>query len=239
MSNQSENLIEYHEQIKLSLCNFSGEELTTKQIKTIIIDAWPDIPPGSILPGDHSDVGNKGAICACCGTNDRIFDRVRNYKGIIQGRFRIRESVNFDITQSRKNHLLKTQGFMLVQAAKKEIELQAMRKAKEWLKIEGYTVADRSAVESFDFEATKNNQQYKIEVKGTTNQRPDSILMTRNEVNLHREARGATGLIVVYDIKLIEVDGFYKATGGLLDCMIGWDINQWDLEPLQYKLYRK
>ena len=91
MKKQSKNLINYHEQIKSSLFSFCGEELTTEKIKEIINASYPDIPSGSIQPGDHSDVGNDGYICKCCETNERIFDRVRNNKGEIEeGRYIVR-----------------------------------------------------------------------------------------------------------------------------------------------------
>ena len=93
MKKKSMNLIGYHEQIKSSLRNYSGKELTTKEIIKIINDSHPYIPNDSILPGDHSVVGNAAFICRCCETSERIFDRVRNDKGEIEeGRYIVRPS---------------------------------------------------------------------------------------------------------------------------------------------------
>jgi hypothetical protein len=50
--------------------------------------------------------------------------------------------------------------------------------AEEWLLDHGYVVRDCSANRPYDFEATLGNQTLKVEVKGTTSDLMDGILMT-------------------------------------------------------------
>jgi hypothetical protein len=63
--------------------------------------------------------------------------------------------------------------------------------------------------------------------------------MTKNEVDLHTRERGATGIIIVSDIKLDRSDANFTATGGRLVCEIGWDIEAWDKVPMAFKLVRR
>lgn len=130
------------------------------------------------------------------------------------------------------------QGYGLPAAAKKAVELQAMRLASDWLSAHAYTVKDCSSSKPYDFEAKKDNQTIKVEVKGTTSDFADAILMTRNEVNLHRKEVGKTGLIIVSKIRLSKCGEDYVAEGGETEALIGWDINGWEVEPTAFRLSR-
>lgn len=132
----------------------------------------------------------------------------------------------------------KRQGFGLPAAAKRVVELRAMSLAEAWLVAEGFAVKDCSTNQPFDFEAVRDGATIKVEVKGTTSDRADAILMTRNEVDLHRAQKGTTALVVVTKIRLSQADGVYAASGGELDCMLGWDIEQWVAEPTAFRLTR-
>jgi len=71
---------------------------------------------------------------------------------------------------------------------RKLVENAAMRQARQWLKAEGFKfIKDVSAVESCDFRAQRNGEEWVIEVKGTMGG-PESILLTANEVALHRSS---------------------------------------------------
>ena len=63
---------------------------------------------------------------------------------------------------------------------------------------------------SFDYEAKKAERLLKIEVKGTTSSGGDSFFMTKNEVDLHTQERGKTGIIIVSDIRHCHVSEFYS-----------------------------
>jgi hypothetical protein len=113
------------------------------------------------------------------------------------------------------------QGFWLTAAERRAVEGQAMLLAKAWLESNGYSVKDVSAKSSFDFEASKNGQTIKVEVKGTTNESGDAVLMTHNAVDLHRSQKGQTALFVVSQIKLSDRDGRPIAHGGKVQAELG------------------
>jgi hypothetical protein len=66
----------------------------------------------------------------------------------------------------------------------------------------------------FDFLATRDSETIKVEVKGTTSDRADAILMTSNEVELHRLECGRTGLIIVSGILLSGSGSDHQTAGG-------------------------
>lgn len=128
------------------------------------------------------------------------------------------------------------QGYGLPPAAKRAVERRAMEIAEQWLSDNGYNVKDCSASRPYDIEAQNGSKTIKVEVKGTTSDRADAILMTRNEVELHRREKGATALIVVSKIRLIVDGDKFTANGGQAETMLGWDIDKWSLEPTAYRL---
>nr|WP_292237721.1 DUF3883 domain-containing protein [Mesorhizobium sp.] len=110
--------------------------------------------------------------------------------------------------------------------------------AAQFLRDNGYAVRDTSATGSFDFEATSAGTQIKVEVKGTTSDRADGIMMTANEVELHRNEKGNTALIIVSSIRLSEQNGGYVGTGGNMEWLLGWDIDEWSHEPTAFRVTR-
>jgi hypothetical protein len=226
-------MIGYHNELKISLIDFIGKELETHQIKKIFHKSFPDINLNSILPGDHSDIGNKGYICPCCGTDNRLFDRVKH------GRFKILCGEIHGETLSHTQIGNKGQGLIRNARFKAEVERRSMHVAEEWLKNHGYELENKSMFESFDFEARRDGEIIKIEVKGTTNMEPNQFFMTKNEVDLHQKESGKTGIIFVYSIQIEEKDGQYFGSAGTPDAIIGWNINDWELTPTQYRLSKK
>lgn len=130
------------------------------------------------------------------------------------------------------------QGYSLSAAEKRAVELRAMTVTKDWFESKGYGMIDTSARESFDFLAEKNGKEIKVEVKGTTSFKPNSVLMTRREVDLHKNERGQTALAIVSEISLKKGQNPI-ASFGKIDVFIGWDIDDWELEPTAYKVSKK
>jgi hypothetical protein len=131
------------------------------------------------------------------------------------------------------------QGYGLPAPARRAVELRAMAEAASFLQSNGYLVRDVSSSQPFDFEATKDGIQLKVEVKGTTSDRADAILMTRNEVELHRHERGKTALVIVVGVRLSEINGVYTASGGNVECLLGWNVDEWLHEPTAFRLTRQ
>jgi hypothetical protein len=131
------------------------------------------------------------------------------------------------------------QGYGLTAAERRAVEDQAMLLAEGWLKSNGYSVKNVSAMACFDFEALKDGETIKVEVKGTTNESGDALLMTYNEVNLHKTQKGKTTLIVVSHIELSNSSDKPTAHGGKVHVDVGWDIDAWEVTPIAYRLLRR
>jgi hypothetical protein len=131
------------------------------------------------------------------------------------------------------------QGYALSGPERRAIELRAMALAKEWLVQNGFSVVDRSAQESFDFEATRDGKSTKVEVKGTTSDAADAVLMTKNEVELHTNYRGSTGLIIVHGIRVERVSREIMGFEGKVVAELPWDIGHWDLQPMAFRLTKR
>lgn len=131
------------------------------------------------------------------------------------------------------------QGFGASAADRKAVEICAMEQAKRWLKDNAFTeVKDCSDSQSYDFAASRDSINWKIEVKGTTADHGDAILMTANEVELHRNERGSTVIIIVSGIRLDRSGSTPKASGGTIWAEIGWDIDKWTQTPTAFRVSR-
>lgn len=127
------------------------------------------------------------------------------------------------------------QGYGLNAAEKKAVELRAMKLATDWLQERGFKTKDTSANMPFDILATKPDIELMVEVKGTTSHDPSAILMTANEVKLHRDNKGHTALAIVSAIKL-QKGSTPEATDGNIEISIGWDIDEWVAIPTAFRL---
>lgn len=130
------------------------------------------------------------------------------------------------------------QGFGLNALERRAVELQAMSVSEGWLKANGYKVKDTAATKPYDFEARKGGNLLYVEVKGTTSDTADAILMTHNEVALHKRESGQTALMLVSGIRLDKDASPPKAYGGNLEPIIGWNIHDWMLEPTTFRVTR-
>jgi hypothetical protein len=111
--------------------------------------------------------------------------------------------------------------------------------ARQFLEVGGYACEDKSATESYDILARRGAVAMKIEVKGTTSDLCDSVLMTRNEIDLHQAEKGRTGLLIVSQIRLERTGAEPVATGGQVEAMLPWDIDQWTLEAVAFQVRRR
>jgi hypothetical protein len=132
----------------------------------------------------------------------------------------------------------KGQGYGLSGEERKEVETRAMFLVKGWLEDKGYRVKDTSSNRPYDFEASKDGSTMKVEVKGTTSDSSDAILMTRNEVDLHQAEKGKTALFIVSSIRLERGSAGPSATGGVIEAFLGWDIDKWELTSTAYRVGR-
>ncbi|PAX06673.1 MrcB family domain-containing protein [Sphingomonas lenta] len=126
----------------------------------------------------------------------------------------------------------KGQGFGLSAPERKAVEAHAMSLAAAWLAANGFTaIRDVHAAYSCDYLATRNGVEHHVEVKGTTSPY-GKVILTANEVELHRRTHPTNLLIVVHGIDLI--DARTKATGGEVTVLDPLVIENCTLTPLSF-----
>lgn len=126
------------------------------------------------------------------------------------------------------------QGFGLSAAQRRAIEIQAVAVATSHLESDGWVVEDVGATRSYDLHATKGSTYLIVEVKGTTSL-GESVLLTHNEVQTHRDNYPNTALMVVKGIALTESNGSPVASGGTLAVHQPWKPEAKDLQPLSFR----
>lgn len=126
------------------------------------------------------------------------------------------------------------QGRGLNAKERRAVELHAMMLAQQKLKALGYKVKDVSSKQSYDFEATNALETICVEVKGTTGP-AGSIMLTSNEVTLHRNRYPHNALFVVHGVELIRGDE-PEASGGTLAYAKPWKLEDGNLKPTTYEL---
>jgi hypothetical protein len=130
------------------------------------------------------------------------------------------------------------QGYGLTAAERMAVELRAMDIAEEWLRTEGYKPKNTAAKKPYDFEAKKDDKILYVEVKGTTSDTGHAIGMTHGEVALHQQEKGHTALMLVTGIRLDRKQTPPSASGGTLEALVGWDIDEWLLKPTAFRVSR-
>ena len=128
------------------------------------------------------------------------------------------------------------QGFGLTVEERRVVERHAMKLAQAHLVRSGYKVRDVSSAEPYDFVATREDESLIVEVKGTTGT-ADSIVLTANEVNAHRNSHPKNALIIVHSIDLDRSQRGPKANGGVLFALMPWSIDDSALRPLSFAYF--
>ncbi|GGZ71957.1 hypothetical protein GCM10008101_27740 [Lysobacter xinjiangensis] len=188
------------------------------------------------IPVEDVDGTDLNAVLFACGQRlSEIYLAQLDQKDVSPGD---RDALELATVVQPLRRRTRAQGYGLTAPERKAVELRAMLLATEFLESQGFTCHDKSAAESYDILAQRTGEFLKIEVKGTTSDLCDSILMTQNEVNLHNREKGRTGLVIVSRIKLDRDSEPPVASGGVLEAILRWDIDQWKLEPVAFQVRR-
>ena len=99
---------------------------------------------------------------------------------------------------------------------------------------EGYDVTDVSRYSSYDLHCSRETEELRVEVKGTTG-RGDSVFLTRNEVEHARRHCGRVAIFVVRNIVLDRTGPGPVARGGDISIIRPWDNDQGVLTPIQFE----
>ena len=131
--------------------------------------------------------------------------------------------------------VLAGQGFGLTAADRKVVELHAQNMAEaHFHDVLGYEVEDKSLTEAYDLLCTRGDETLLVEVKGTTGA-GDTIFLTRNEVALSRRDPKLMVLFIVRNIKLERSKSKVTATGGELQIVRPWNVDQFEYEAIQFQ----
>lgn len=125
-----------------------------------------------------------------------------------------------------------SQGLQQNHAARLETERYAMQVTTDLLQSEGWTIIDVSKTASYDLRCTRDGQELRVEVKGTTGL-GEKVLLTANEVAHARQQQPNVSLFVVSAIELSE-DGPPVASGGTLARYDAWSPADTDLKAVTY-----
>lgn len=117
---------------------------------------------------------------------------------------------------------------------RKLIEERAIKVATEHFEALGFRVDDVGAYESYDLDCLRGEQHLYVEVEGTTSH-GEAVILTKNEVELHRAVFPANALAIVRRIGLNRSVEPPEAFGGELVLTLPWEIDDEALTPLSYK----
>ena len=126
------------------------------------------------------------------------------------------------------------QGFGLTKEQQGVVEAYAVQVGRQHLTAEGYADAYVGDKKTWDIEATKAGQTVYVEVKGTTSPGAN-VILTGAQVREYGKRHPNTMLIVVRNIQLDRSASPPAASGGDLECMHPWQIDQDDLEAISWK----
>jgi Domain of unknown function (DUF3883) len=131
------------------------------------------------------------------------------------------------------------QGFRQSAEQRTAIDRHAMRRATDRLEAEGWEVEDRSVNHPYDLFCSRDREELRVEVKGTTSDGA-AVLLTPNEVEHARATFPAVALLVVHGVELsTDGDGEAVATGGEIDLVSPWEIDaQGTLKPTGFSYER-
>jgi Domain of unknown function (DUF3883) len=116
----------------------------------------------------------------------------------------------------------------------KAVEQRAVQVTRDHFHALGFETEDVGSIASYDVQATKDEQTIKVEVKGTTSDGA-AVLLTANEVELHRSEHPNNAFAVVRRIALDRSMDESTATGGELELEMPWKVDPDRLEPIAYR----
>jgi hypothetical protein len=132
--------------------------------------------------------------------------------------------------------LARPRGFgpRLSAADRRAIEQHAVSVAVAHFESKGYSVEDVGDYESYDLHATRASEVLMVEVKGTTTD-GSAVVLTRNEVELHKTAYPSNALAIVRRIHLTRAEGKDAVpTGGELILRMPWELDDDQLTPIAF-----
>lgn len=158
---------------------------------------------------------------------NNIIEYVENYNGskISSREDEIQEDV---ITAGYSSN---GQGFQSNVKVRLMVESYAMRLAKKHYASHGYEIDDVSAKRPYDLLIKKNGESRFIEVKGTQTA-GETIVLTKNEVDLSRTEGERMSLFIVHSIVMNKKS--IKKGSGIINIIDPWRLEDDKLMPISY-----
>ncbi|MGV9403255.1 MrcB family domain-containing protein [Streptomyces sp. NPDC003667] len=128
------------------------------------------------------------------------------------------------------------QGFLLNVDERRAVEAHSVSMASEHFKAQGWSVQDVGAKRPYDLHLRRGLETLRVEVKGTTSD-GSQVILTRSEVEHQREFAPSNALVIVHSITLDRAVEPTVATGGILECISPWLIDNESLTVVSY-IYR-
>jgi hypothetical protein len=127
----------------------------------------------------------------------------------------------------------KSQGFGLTPQLRRAIEKHAVNAAIEYFSQTGWlNIQDVGDSASYDLTMVRDGMVHIVEVKGTTGL-GDNIILTRNEVSVHKEYFPRNALVVVSQIKILSSEP-PKLADGKVEVIQPWSLVEDWLEALTF-----
>ncbi|GAB2468523.1 hypothetical protein HD599_000590 [Conyzicola lurida] len=124
--------------------------------------------------------------------------------------------------------------FRLTASERKAIEDRAVLVTREHLHQFGFKTRDVGATKSYDIDAKRGSDHLFVEVKGTVSA-GETVILTRNEVALHKDKYPNNMLSIVTDIRLDNTGKIPVATQGTLKITSPWAIDGSALTALSFE----
>lgn len=130
------------------------------------------------------------------------------------------------------------QGFMISPEERLAIEQYAMQKAKDHYRALDWSVENVSSRKSYDLHCTRpKSNELRVEVKGTTSE-GSQVILTPNEVEHAKDHYPNIALFIVANIMLARSEeGIVEATGGTIEILEPWSIEDGHLVPMVFQYY--
>ncbi|MEU3758476.1 MrcB family domain-containing protein [Streptomyces albogriseolus] len=128
------------------------------------------------------------------------------------------------------------QGFLLTGEERRAVESHSVHMASEHFKAQGWSVQDVGTKKPYDLHLSRGQETLRVEVKGTTSD-GSQVILTRSEVEHQRKFAPSNALVIVHSITLDRAVEPAVATGGTLECISPWVIDDGNLTVVSY-IYR-
>jgi hypothetical protein len=128
----------------------------------------------------------------------------------------------------------KGQGRQLDSAVRAVTESHTMTRAREHYESLGYELEDTYLIRPYDSVERRHSEVRKVEVKGSISAGL-SFHLTAGKVSAARNGSGPTELFIVHSISVALIGDSVPASGGTIKLVTGWELNEKDLTPTEYR----